>query len=184
MPTRLSCWHYYFTIMDIRECFKIGYVSKTHGLKGEVTMVLGMDCPDLESLKLFFIEINQNLVPHFIQSKSIKGDKAFIKLEDVNNYEEAAALKGCSLFLPYAERPKLPRGEFYNEEIVGFEVIDTEKGSLGQVKEVFEHGLSRHLVVVQGQKEVMIPTNGPFIKGINKTKKKITVALPEGFLDI
>ncbi len=184
MPTRPSCWHYYFTIMDINACYKIGYVAKTHGLKGEVTMVMGTDCPDLGSLKLFFVEINQNLVPHFIQSRSIKGDKAFIKLEDVNNYEEAAALKGCSLFLPNGERPKLTRGEFYSDEVFGFEVIDTKNGSIGYVKEVFEHGLSRHLVVLQNQKEVMIPTNGPFIKGINKTKKKITVELPEGFLDI
>jgi 16S rRNA processing protein RimM len=30
----------------------------------------------------------------------------------------------------------------------------------------------------------MIPVNGPFITSINKSKKKINVALPEGFLDI
>ena len=184
MPTRLPCWHYYFTIMNINECFKIGYVSKTHGLKGGVTVVLGVDCPDLETVKLFFIEISQNLVPHFIQSISIKGDKAFVKLEDVNTPEAAAALKGCSLFLPKIERPKLGRGEFYSEEIVGFEVIDVENGVLGNVKEVFEHGLRRHLVLIRDQKEVMIPADGPFIKSINKTKKRINVELPEGFLDI
>ena len=170
--------------MDISECFKIGYVSKTHGLKGEVTIVMAMDCPDLTRLKLFYVEIKQTLVPHFIQSNSVKGDKAFVKLEDVNSPEEAAALKGCSLFLPKSERPRLAKGEFHNEDVVGFEVIDAENGPLGIVKEVFEQGLSRHLVVIYGQKEVLIPTNGPFIKGIQKVKRKITVELPEGFLDI
>ena len=145
---------------------------------------MSIDCPDPNSLKMFFIEINQNLVPHFIQSASVKGDKAFVKLEDVNTPEAAAALKSRSLYLPKTERPKLSRGEFYSEEVVGFEVIDSENGPLGIVKEVFEHGLSRHLVLIQGEKEVMIPTNGPFIQGINKTKKRITVALPNGFLDI
>ena len=147
-------------------------------------MVLGVDCPDLETLKLFYVEIKQNFIPHFIQSISIKGDKAFVKLEDVNTPEAAAALKGCSLYLPKTERPKLGKGEFYSEEIVGFEVIDAENGVLGTVKEVFEHGLRRHLVVMRNHKEVMIPTEGPFIKSINKTKKRITVELPEGFLDI
>jgi 16S rRNA processing protein RimM len=33
-------------------------------------------------------------------------------------------------------------------------------------------------------KEVMIPVNGPFVKSINRTKKTVTVSLPEGFLDI
>jgi len=170
--------------MNISDCYKAGYVAKTHGLKGEVTIVISVDCPDPASLKIFFVDINQNLVPHFIQTVSVKGDKAFLKLEDVNTPEEAAKLKGCSLYLPKTERPKLSRGEFYSEEVVGFEVIDIENGSLGVVKEVFEHGLSRHLVVVRDQKEVMIPTNGPFIQGINKAKKKITVTLPDGFLDI
>ena len=170
--------------MNIDDCFKVGYVAKTHGLKGEVTIFMSMDCPDPRELKLFFIEINQNLVPHFIQSISVKGDKAFVKLEDVDTQEAASALKSCSIYLPKTERPKLSRGEFYNEEVVGFEVIDAENGPLGVVKEVFEHGLSRHLVVIRNGKEVMIPTNGPFIRGINKAKKKITVALPDGFLNI
>ena len=170
--------------MDSSECVKIGDVSKTHGLKGEVTIVMAIDCPDLAGLKLLYVEINQNLIPHFIQSVSVKGDKAFVKLEDVNTQEAAAALKGCSLFLPKSERPKLSKGEFYSEDVIGFEVIDVENGVLGLVKEVFEHRVSRHLVVIYGVKEVMIPTNGPFIKGINKTKRKITVELPEGFLDI
>jgi 16S rRNA processing protein RimM len=30
----------------------------------------------------------------------------------------------------------------------------------------------------------MIPVNSPFIKRVNKSKKVITVSLPEGFLDI
>ena len=170
--------------MNISNCYKAGYVAKTHGLKGEVTIVMSVDCPDPDSLKLFFVDINQNLVPHFIQSVSRKGDKAFLKLEDVNTPEEAALLKGCSLYLPKTERPRLSRGEFYSEEVVGFEVIDTENGTLGVIKEVFEHGLNRHLVVLRDQKEVMIPTNGPFIQSINKSKKKITVTLPDGFLDI
>jgi 16S rRNA processing protein RimM len=34
------------------------------------------------------------------------------------------------------------------------------------------------------EKEVLIPVNGPFILSINKTKKIITVLLPEGFLEI
>lgn len=170
--------------MEIRECFKIGYVAKSHGLKGEVTIVLGPDCPGLESLKLVFVESNNQLVPYFIQAVSLKGIKAFVKLEGVDTPEFAASLKGCSLFLPKSERPKLVRGEFYNDEVLGFEVIDSEKGALGPVSDVLESGPNRYLTIMFNTKEIMIPLNGPFIKGVNKTKKKISVELPDGFLDI
>jgi 16S rRNA processing protein RimM len=47
-----------------------------------------------------------------------------------------------------------------------------------------EAGPNRFLVVDHKGKEVLIPINGPFIKSVNKSKKKITVELPEGFLEL
>ena len=170
--------------MEISDCFKIGYVAKTHGLKGEVTIVLGQECPDLKSTKSILVERSGQLVPYFIASVSLKGDKAFLKLEDVNSAETAQTLKGSSLYLPLKERPKLARGEFYNDEVIGFEIIDDSKGSLGYIEAVFEQGPNRHLIFFLNTKEIMVPVNGPFITGINKTKKKISVDLPEGFLEI
>jgi 16S rRNA processing protein RimM len=170
--------------MEISECFKIGYIAKTHGLKGEVTMILGQECPDLKSVKSILLERNNQLVPYFIDTVSLRGDKAFLKLEDVNTPEAAQALKGSSMYLPMKERPKLARGEFYNDEVIGFEVIDDSMGSLGNVEAVFEQGPNRHLIFYLNTKEIMIPVNGPFITGINKTKKRISVDLPDGFLDI
>lgn len=170
--------------MTIEESFKIGFVAKTHGLKGEVTIQMTPECPDLTEVNSFFVEKNQNLIPYFLETVSLKGDKAFIKLEDVDTIEQASDLKGCSLYLPKTEREKLGRGEFYNDEVVGFEVTDSEAGVIGLVTEVFESGPNRFLMIDHNGKEVMIPLNGPFIKSVNKSKKKISVELPDGFLDI
>lgn len=142
------------------------------------------ECPELDEVKSLFIDIRQNLVPFFLDEVSQKGDKAFIKFEDVNSIEKANELKGCSLFLPKSERAKLGRGEFYNDEVVGFEVTDKDVGLIGMVTEIFESGLTRFIMIDKEGKEVMIPINGPFIKSVNKSKKTITVELPEGFLDL
>ena len=169
--------------MKIEQCYKIGYVSKTHGLAGEVTVNSLPECPDLSSIENIFLQQGDSLVPYFIKSVSIKGDKAFVAFEDVDNIDKAAALKGMSLFLPKSERPKLSRGEFYNDEIVGFEVIENET-VLGSITEIMEAGPNRFLVLDHKGKEVLIPVNGPFIKSVNKSKKRLIVELPEGFLDI
>lgn len=169
--------------MKIDDCFKVGYVAKTHGLAGEVTVNTLPECPDLSSVENIFLEKGGNLIPHFIKSISIKGDKAFVKFEDVDNIDKASELKGASLYLAKTERPKLSRGEFYNDEVVGFEVVEDET-VLGNVTDIMEAGPSRFVVLDYNGKEVLIPTAGPFIKSINKTKKKITVELPEGFLDL
>jgi len=169
-------------VVKIEDCFKVGYVAKTHGLAGEVTVNTLPECPDLSSVENVFLEKAGNLVPYFIKSISIKGDKAFVKFDDVNSIDSASELKGSSLYLAKSERPKLSRGEFYNDEVVGFEVFEEE--SLGKIVSVMEAGPSRFLVLDYNGKEVLIPTSGPFIKSVNKTKKRITVELPEGFLEL
>ena len=50
---------------------------KTHGLKGEVTISLDSDAPvDWENLKSLFINRKSQLVPYFIESISVRNDKA------------------------------------------------------------------------------------------------------------
>ena len=170
--------------MEISKCFKIGYVVKPHGLKGEVTLALSPECPHPGSLHSVFFEVKNQLVPYFIIAASVKGTRAYIKLEEVNTPEMAASLKGCSLYLPKTKRPKLAHGEFYGDEIVGFEVVDLAIGVLGEVNEVLENGANRHLLIIRQSKEIMIPITGPFIKSISKVRKKIMVELPDGFLEI
>lgn len=169
--------------MNKQDCYSIGYISKTHGLKGEVTAII-TEPIELDSIESVFIEIKGTLVPHFIKSFSDRTDKAFIKFEDVNTIEQALGLKGSTLYLSKSVRPPLKRGEFYNDEIVGFVIEDENLGHLGFLKQVIQSGPSRLLEIDCNGKEILIPVNGPFIKSINKSKKTIRVSLPEGFLDI
>jgi 16S rRNA processing protein RimM len=171
--------------MNLSDLYKAGFIMRPHGLKGEVTISIDKEAvTDWGNLKSLFIEKQSQLVPYFIENISVRNDKAFVKLEDVNTPEQAGLLKGSSLYLPKKDRTKLARGEFYNEEVIGFEVFDETHGPLGFVEDVEQAGPNRFLILSYLQKEIMIPVNGPFITGINKSKKKINVALPEGFLDI
>lgn len=169
--------------MDVNSCYKIGYVANTHGLKGEVTIVVNEAIP-LQRTKSIFVEINGSLVPYFVERISDRGDKAFVKLEDVDNPEQAKLLKGCCLYLSLKARPMPGQGEFYDDEVVGFEVEDENLGVLGRIREVVLIGPNRLLAVDHRGKEILIPIKGPFIKSLNRSKKKFKVDLPQGFLDI
>lgn len=165
--------------------FKIGYILKPHGLKGEVTVSLDPDAPaELKPEQPVFLAHGEQWVPYFIQEISIRGNKAFIKFEDVETPEAALSISKQSMFLPKSARPKARRGEFYDDEIVHFEVEDENAGLLGTIAEVIQAGPNKLFRVIYQKKEVLIPVNGPFITSINKTKKRVIVNLPEGFLDI
>lgn len=187
MPVRKSHWHFCFQyiLMKKEQCYKIGKVARPHGLKGEVTVLLEETPADWETVKNVFIELGPNeLVPFFIEYASVRGTKAFVKFEEHNTPEQAESISKKDIYLPKTERPKSGKGEFYDDEIIDFAVEDVHAGELGRVIAVETSAAIRLLVVSRGEKEILIPTNGPFITSINKAKRKISVDLPEGFLDI
>ncbi|MFM7856600.1 MAG: ribosome maturation factor RimM [Flammeovirgaceae bacterium] len=169
--------------MEKDSCYKIGYITRPHGLKGEVTAILTQQI-ELSQMDYFFIEVNGNLVPFFIHSFSDRGDKTFFKFEEVDSAKTAESIKGCNIYVPKSVRPKLKRGEFYDDEIVGFNVEDNTLGTLGRIIDVSGNSSYKLLKLIYKNRELLIPTNGPFIYNINRIKKVITVNLPEGFLDI
>lgn len=179
-------WHFLFVPnMEINACFKIGYILKTHGLKGEVTLTIENDGPeDLSEVKSVFVEKDKRLIPYFIQSVSHRGAKAFVKFEDVDTIEEAEKIIKHAVYLEKSNRPKSGRGAFYNDEIIGFHILDEKDESLGSVIEIMQAGPNRLIVMDHHGKEVLIPVNSPFITSINKSKKTVSVNLPDGFLEI
>ncbi len=171
--------------MEISDYYLIGKITRPHGLKGEVTASLRSDLPnDASDIEVVFIKMNNQMVPHFIKSISLKGDKAYLQFDDVETLNEAQAIAKHELFLPKSLRPKSKKGEFYDDEVIGFVVEDNSFGSLGIITEVIQSGLQRLISVNYQGKELLIPINGPFIKKIDKRDKKMSVSLPEGYLDL
>jgi 16S rRNA processing protein RimM len=171
--------------MDLKSAYKFGYILKPHGLKGQVSVALDPEAPeDLKEMETIFIEKNNQLIPYLREEISITGTKAYLKLEDIDTPEQAKEISKSALYLPKTSRPKSGRGEFYDDEVIGFEVKDEVEGALGSVTEITIAGPNRLLTLIYKGKEVLIPINSPFIKSINKTKKTILVELPDGFLEI
>lgn len=171
--------------MESKNYFKVGYVQKPHGLKGEVTMAVDDEAPEeLGEIKTVFLQEGNDFVPYFIETISVRGAKAFVKFEEVDTPEGAAAISKRPVYLPKSARPRSARGEFYDDEIEGFIVVDEEIGELGPIVGVVAAGPNKLISLTYQEKEVLIPVNGPFIKSVNKSRKRVSVLLPEGFLDI
>src|SRR5687768_9697162 len=134
--------------MNIDSCYKIGFIMKPHGLKGQVTIALDTEAPeDFSDIEILFVENRERLLPYFIEAISLRGNKAFLKLEEVNSPEEAQRISKSAIYLPKDSRAKSGRGKFYDDEVIGFEVSDTELGTLGKITEIVQAGPNKLLSV-------------------------------------
>jgi len=87
--------------VNIDECYQLGYVIKPRGLKGELDVFIDSDSPEnYKTLESVFVEIEQKLIPFFIEYIQIRDNRAILKFEDVDDVDKASDLKSCPLHLP------------------------------------------------------------------------------------
>ena len=170
--------------MKVEDCYQLGEVIKTHGLKGEVSITLDVDFPtEYKELESVFLQQSGNLVPFFIESLQINGNKALTKFEDIDTIESAAELVKSAIFLPLSLLPELPEGGYYYHDLVGCKAFE-EDLFLGTVKEVIDLSGNQLLLVQKKEQEILIPMKDGILKMVDVTAKRIDVKLPDGLLDL
>ncbi|MEM0942041.1 MAG: ribosome maturation factor RimM [Bacteroidota bacterium] len=168
--------------MKIDDCYQLGKVVKTHGLKGEVSIVLDVDYPEeYQELESIFLLQNGKLVPYFIETLQIKGKKTLIKFEDIDSIEDSTKLVKTEIYLPLSFLPKLSSGGYYFHDLVGCEVREGHK-ILGTVNEIIDYNGNELLSV--GNKKILIPIKDKIMLNVDTEEKTINVKLPDGLLDI
>ncbi len=166
------------------DCYQLGEVIKTHGLRGELSISFDVDYPeDYSELGSVFLEIQEKLIPFFIETIQILGSKALVKFEEIDSIESASELVKNKLFLPLTQLPTLPDGGYYFHDLVGCKVLEGSN-SIGIVREVIDLSSNQLLVVVQGTKEHLIPLQDELIEQVDLDKCIINVKLPDGLLEI
>ncbi|MDH5608685.1 MAG: ribosome maturation factor RimM [Cyclobacteriaceae bacterium] len=170
--------------MGIDDCFQLGHIVKTHGLHGEVSIHLDVDVPEeYTEMESVFVEQSGKLVPFFIESLSLQGDRGLCKFEEIDTIEQAQGLAGSSLYLPESLLPALPHGKYYYHQLVGADIFENGK-LLGKITQIFKPS-SQYLAALdyQGQ-EVLIPIEDSIFTAVDVQTGRIDVTLPEGLLDV
>lgn len=174
-------------MMTRDECVELGYISKAHGIKGEVRVVFDVhDIEEYQHKKAFFLAPKGEPLQR-IRVKAFRlqtGKQAIIKFEGINDRNSSESLTSNQLFIPLTELPELPEGEFYYFEIMGFQVQDEVLGELGTIKDYVEAGGQNILFMTYKEKEVLIPANRDFVLRADMEKKVLFTHLPEGLVEL
>jgi 16S rRNA processing protein RimM len=175
--------------MTIDDCYLLGSIGKTHGLKGFV--VAFMDVTDLDeyrTLKSVFVELPGKpgtLLPYGVDKLQPQADeRALLKLTGIDTIEAAEPLRNAKLYRPLAELPALEDDQFYFHDVIGYTVVDEVLGQLGIVETFYEMPQQDLMGMRYQGKEVLVPVVDELISRADQAEKKLYVNLPEGLLDI
>lgn len=166
------------------EISAIGYISKPHGIKGEMSVAFEKTNFDEDETPHFIFEMDGIFVPFFIENFRFKSDTtALYKFESIETEEQAREYTGKTIYI---------KNEFLLEEeeeesiqqFIGFEVIDKNAGSLGTIKQVDESTQNTLFIVDGDREELLIPATDYYITDIDEHNQIIYMDLPEGLVDM
>ena len=186
----------------------IARVAKTQGRKGEVAAILLTAFPERFATRkrLFALwetgarqvvgkagtaEQAQRREPQLpVQRRELQLEAHWfhkgmvvLKFAGVDSISDAEMLIGCEIQIPIGERAELAGDEFYVSDLAGCTVTDSAR-EIGRVKDVRFGSGEAPLLVVEGEKELLIPFAAAYIEKIDLEHKQVSMKLPEGMLEL
>ncbi|TDG95487.1 ribosome maturation factor RimM [Cardinium endosymbiont of Culicoides punctatus] len=168
--------------------FHIGSFGKPIGINGEIIakFLYELDESVLKKLPAFFVEREQIKVPYHINNISFKEGKAIVQLDLIRSKTVAYTLCNLPLFIPTplkSECIKTAHASIPCDFLIDFLVHDTQLGPLGKVETIYPVQDQYILGIAYQNKELLVPYHREFIIKTDEKHKKITIQLPEGYLD-
>jgi 16S rRNA processing protein RimM len=169
------------------ESVVVAEILRPRGIRGELLAVSQTDVPGrFETLKKAKARLaGGSEMPVEIESVWAHKDLWVLKFAGVDSIDAAERFRGAELCVPLSERGKLADGEYFQSDLIGFEVIEKATGKiLGSVAGWRQYGGPPLMEVQADGCEVLIPFVPSICLQIDVAGGKILVDLPEGLLEL
>jgi len=172
-------------IPEKEDLHSLGYFSKLHGYKGELTASLKTDNnKDYERLENIFVEVAGKLIPYFIETIEYKTNSTMkVKLEGIDSEALAKPLVKCGIFINPEDISESDNESLALHALQGFKVIDDEKGEIGIVDHIEESDVNPLMIIMFGKKEILLPLNQDFFEEIDQENQTVYISAPDGLID-
>jgi 16S rRNA processing protein RimM len=167
-----------------RERVVIAEVLRPRGNRGEVIAVSQSDVPGrFESLTQAMARLaDDSDLPVQIEAAWQHKGAWVLKFEGVDTIAAAERFRGAELWVSFNERAHLPPGEYFQADLVGCQVYESESSRpIGTVTGWQHNGATSLMEVSAGGREILLPFVGSWYE-VDLAQKVIRADLPEGLL--
>ena len=110
-----------------------------------------------------------------LEAIKLHGDGVVAKLVGIDDRDSSEALGSCYFGAPREALPPTAQEEYYWTDLIGLAVVNMQDQPLGRVKSLIETGANEVLVVVDGERERLLPFVEQVIKAVDVAAGRIRV---------
>ena len=168
--------------MDRQGFVEIGLFIGPHGIKGEVNVKSFTETPENVFVYEEFFLGNQTKPIKLKLVRKVKQNLICI-VEDIKTRNEAEKFKNLTLYVKRDNLPLLNDDEFYQRDLLNFDVYNLERHNLGFVTSFNDFGGGLLVEVEKNKKRFYLPIGKPFLKDINYKDKEVILNIDLGFIE-
>lgn len=158
------------------QVISIGRITRTHGKRGEIQCLTSNEYWDNADATFLIVNINNILVPFRVLDWRGKGsDSLIFRLDRITDEQTALPLIGCQAYMLASDLSEEDEILPTWQSLMGYEVVDTDQGTLGKVAEIDETTINTLITLDNGQ---LIPIHEDFILDIKADEKQLVICLP------
>ncbi|MGB9893366.1 MAG: ribosome maturation factor RimM [Candidatus Saccharicenans sp.] len=166
------------------ELVSIGRIIRSEGKDGTLKIKLYHQSLRELSFRKIYLEKEGECQEYQVENFSLGRNSPFLKLKEVNNLQQAEALRGREILVKEEDFPALEEGSYYDFQLLGC-LVETKTGRrLGEVIGLITIGDTTLLEVKVSGREVEIPLVEAVCQKIDVANKKIIIDPPEGLLEL
>lgn len=169
----------------MEDLFRIGVITSTHGLKGEVKVFPTTDDANrFKSLKECIIRTPKEDVAVCMKNCKFFKNMVILSFEEFDNIDEVEKYKNCDLYVTRENAVPLKEDEYYIADALGLPVFTEDGNKLGVLSDVIQTGANDVFVIkMDNDKELLVPVIPDCVTDMDFVNGKITVRLMKGMLD-
>ena len=169
---------------SMEQFLKIGVITSTHGIRGEVKVFPTTDSPErFGSLKSLFLVSGKERTELEVQGVKYFKNMVILKFRGIDSINNVEKYRGCELYVSREQAVPLEENEYYIADLIGMKVRTDGGELLGELKDVIETGANDvYCVVGETYGEVLIPAIRQCILRVDVEAGEMTVHLLPGLL--
>lgn len=163
--------------------FKVGHISKTHGVKGEMLLLCDHSTDFDQMGEWLFFNIDECLIPFKLETLRSTTDKTVLfTCSSIDSIEVAAQHLDTEIYLPLAQKDEILDANA-PDTLIGCQVVDDSTNtSLGVITDFIDSAHNPLLEITNDDQEILLPFQEEFILGLEN--HTLFVQVPEGLLDL
>jgi len=164
------------------DLLKVGIITSTHGLKGEVKVFPTTDDVNrFSELKTVKLDTGREMMELKLSHVKFFKKMAILKFKGINHINDVEQYKGKELYITRDQAAACGEDEYFIGDLMGIKVVSDEQEELGELTDVLITGANDVYVVSrEGSADLLLPAIKECILNIDMKQRLMQVHIMPG----